>query len=246
MEIKHDKYGKKLIWIACPKCNKSRWMRLQDYNCSGRTGLCLICHNKRGHTERDRLPLVHEGYVLIYQPNHPAANLWGFVKRAILVAETKLGRHIKKGEFTHHLNGVKDDDRSKNIAIMSNSEHVKLHALLRNHHNRKGENGKCSRRRRTGRAVGEISALVSSQRQGSHQPCQEIDISERMSEVRMKTFIEQKTEVRQQILELENGNRQLQRQADDAEVAIGNNLKRIAELYQTLREIGMPLIATFL
>ena len=62
-------------------------------------------------------------------------------------------------------------------------------------------------------------------------------------EERMETFIEQKAEVRQQILELENKNRQLQRQADDAEVAIGDNLKRIAELYQTLREIGTPLIA---
>lgn len=58
----------------------------------------------------------------------------------------------------------------------------------------------------------------------------------------MKTFINQKAEVRQQILELENENRQLQRQADDAEVAIGNNLKRITELYQTLREIGTPLM----
>ena len=58
----------------------------------------------------------------------------------------------------------------------------------------------------------------------------------------MKTFIEQKAEVRQQILELENKNRQLQRQADDAEVEIGDNLKRIAELYQTLREIGTPLM----
>jgi uncharacterized protein YeeX (DUF496 family) len=59
----------------------------------------------------------------------------------------------------------------------------------------------------------------------------------------MKTFIEQKTEVRQQILELENENRQLQRQTDDAEMAIADNLKRIAELYQTLREIGTPLIS---
>ena len=60
----------------------------------------------------------------------------------------------------------------------------------------------------------------------------------------MKTFIEQKAEVRQQILELENENRQLQRQADDAEVAIGDNLKRIAELYQALREIDTPLMAS--
>jgi len=58
----------------------------------------------------------------------------------------------------------------------------------------------------------------------------------------MKTFIEQKAEVRQQICELENENRQLQRQADDAEVAISDNLKRIAELHQTLREIGTPLM----
>ena len=59
----------------------------------------------------------------------------------------------------------------------------------------------------------------------------------------MKTFIEQKAEVRQQICELEHENRQLQCRADDAEAVIGDNLKRIAELYQMLREIGTPLIA---
>ena len=56
----------------------------------------------------------------------------------------------------------------------------------------------------------------------------------------MKTFIEQKSEVRQQICELEAENRQLQRQADDAEIVIAENLKRIDELYQMLKAIGMP------
>jgi len=57
----------------------------------------------------------------------------------------------------------------------------------------------------------------------------------------METFIEQKAKVRQQILELENENRRLQRQADDAEMAIDDNLKRIAELYQTLSPVVSPV-----
>ena len=56
----------------------------------------------------------------------------------------------------------------------------------------------------------------------------------------MKTFIEQKAELRQEIIELENENRRLQCQADDAEEAIGENLKLLNELYQRLREVGTP------
>lgn len=56
----------------------------------------------------------------------------------------------------------------------------------------------------------------------------------------MKTFIEQKAEVKQQIVELEGENRQLQHQVEDAEEAIDENLKRINELYEMLKLIGVP------
>ena len=56
----------------------------------------------------------------------------------------------------------------------------------------------------------------------------------------MKTFIEQKMELKTQIIDLEQKNRYLQRQIDDAELAMEQNRRRINELYETLNQVGMP------
>jgi uncharacterized protein (DUF1330 family) len=75
-------------------------------------------------------------------PDHPEANLWGYVKRAVLILEKHLGRYLTHGENIHHINGIKDDDRIENLKIMTNKEHTKLHAQMRNHHKKKGDDGK--------------------------------------------------------------------------------------------------------
>ena len=58
------------------------------------------------------------GYVFILMPNHPKAHKHGYIKRAVLVAEEVLGRHLFPGEVTHHINGIKDDDRPENIQVL--------------------------------------------------------------------------------------------------------------------------------
>lgn len=67
------------------------------------------------------------GYVFILKPEHPAAIGIGYVKRARLVAEKKLGRYLYPGEITHHENEIKDDDRPENIGVMTRGEHTSLH-----------------------------------------------------------------------------------------------------------------------
>lgn len=112
----------KMIVTKCPDCGTERMMRLSNYIRGNETGLCLSCFNKRhgnGHK--------HEGYVFVKQAGHPRATKEGFVKRAVLVLETKLGRHLNRQEHLHHINGIRDDDRPENLTILTNGEHARLH-----------------------------------------------------------------------------------------------------------------------
>jgi len=71
------------------------------------------------------------GYWYIHQPDHPKANKRGYIKRAILVLEAKLGRHIRDGYDTHHINLVKDDDKAENLEEREHFEHKAYHSKLR-------------------------------------------------------------------------------------------------------------------
>lgn len=71
------------------------------------------------------------GYVYILMPEHPNVNKRGYVRRAQLVAEQMLDRHLYPEENTHHKNGIKDDDRPENIEVMTRGEHTFLHNKIR-------------------------------------------------------------------------------------------------------------------
>lgn len=67
----------------------------------------------------------YRGYVFIYQPNHPDAHK-GYIKRAILVLEKKLGRALLPGMDCHHINGIRDDDAPENLTEFLHKEHAIL------------------------------------------------------------------------------------------------------------------------
>lgn len=107
-------------------------MRLSNYHRGNDTGLCISCFNLSGDNVRNRSDgHTHEGYVFVKCANHPRATKEGFVKRAVLVLETKLGRHLSRSEHSHHLNGKRDDDGPENLAVVSSSEHARLHMKVR-------------------------------------------------------------------------------------------------------------------
>jgi hypothetical protein len=68
-----------------------------------------------------------QGYVVLYTPDHPRADKDGYVQEHRLVLEKKLGRFLEPDEISHHINGVKDDNREDNLLLMSWGEHSALH-----------------------------------------------------------------------------------------------------------------------
>lgn len=77
----------------------------------------------------------HEGgYVEVYCPNHPNANVRKCVYEHQLVMENHIGRYLEKGEVVHHIDGNKQNNNISNLLLLTNSDHAKLHAILRRSH----------------------------------------------------------------------------------------------------------------
>ena len=62
------------------------------------------------------------GYIFVYLRNGERT------REHRIVAESMLGRRLKKGEVVHHINGDPSDNRPQNLEIFaSHAEHMKIH-----------------------------------------------------------------------------------------------------------------------
>lgn len=68
-----------------------------------------------------------DGYVSVYFPDHPRSNSDGYIMEHILVMEAIVGRHLSEDECVHHINGKRDDNRAKNLKLMTKKEHMSYH-----------------------------------------------------------------------------------------------------------------------
>jgi len=112
--------------IPCPECGKpmtptARWCR----PCfeKKKVELKLYPQGAKHHWYKNGRPKTSEGYIRIKKPDHPFADHNGYVLEHRFVVEQHLGRILERTEFVHHLNGIRNDNRLKNLAVVSQSNH---------------------------------------------------------------------------------------------------------------------------
>ena len=99
------------------KKDKEKFYPVRSAACSG-----IHSGNFKGYRRR-----TSKGYIVRYVPNHPNATKDGLVMEHRLIVEKSLGFVLPKEFDVHHINGIKDDNRLENLAIMTHLAHTQLH-----------------------------------------------------------------------------------------------------------------------
>jgi hypothetical protein len=78
------------------------------------------------------------GYVETLRPDHPRANIMGYVKRSVLMWEAFHGKPLERGWEIHHIDGDRQNDDPTNLLALLHVEHSKEH----NKNRKRGEGGR--------------------------------------------------------------------------------------------------------
>ena len=94
------------------------------------TQLCQNQHNKQFGKNHWRWKggkaNVASGYIMVRESTGK------YVFQHRLIMEQHLGRKLTNNEVTHHINGIRNDNRLKNLQLMTRKEHAHHHAISSN------------------------------------------------------------------------------------------------------------------
>lgn len=125
-------------WVICPQCQQGRWVqkgRKQPKVCraclSNQNGYPFARGEKNPRWKGGRGCHGKEGYIEIkvYPEDFffPMVDNRGYIFEHRLVMAKHLGRCLHSWERVHHKNGVKDDNRSENLELTTQSQHLRGH-----------------------------------------------------------------------------------------------------------------------
>ena len=133
-EVKRNDRYQYAIWSACKHCGKERWV--QKVAGKARWEYCRVCaqiHNRcspRGSSHYNwKGGITRQGGYIMQVVNEDSP-FWDMVKTRSkqvlqhrLVMAEYLGRCLQRWEIVHHLNGIRDDNRIENLAIVTSRNH---------------------------------------------------------------------------------------------------------------------------
>lgn len=111
------------------KAHADRGRRYCDWQCKTLAGTTNAIpgewHNGK--------PKVHgtddpDGYVMIWEPEHPRAFHGGWVLEHRWVMEQQLGRYLETKEQVDHINQIKNDNRPENLRVLDPRTHQRVTA----------------------------------------------------------------------------------------------------------------------
>ena len=148
--------SEKRVELICDLCNKETITSVANYKLrqterqdgkticrecackeNAKTRIKTIPWNKGKYMEpserKHRSFISTDGYNMVFDPNryYESSCFRGYIKEHRLVMETFLNRRLEKGEYIHHINLNKLDNRIENLLIYkSEREHHDLHNNL--------------------------------------------------------------------------------------------------------------------
>lgn len=86
-------------------------------------------HNGRGEPRPNRkgFKIDHNGYRLLYMPDHHLANGAGYVIEHRLIWEETHNRRLSHNETVHHIDGNPANNAPENLVALAIRDHQKLH-----------------------------------------------------------------------------------------------------------------------
>lgn len=107
----------------CPSCRYHKTKTVVCKVChinlhSTKYGNCITCTNKL-RPDYGTGRYIKKGYIMVFQKGHPRARgpRGNYIFEHILVMEKHIGRFLIAEENVHHINGIKDDNRIKNLEL---------------------------------------------------------------------------------------------------------------------------------